>query len=240
MAKRAKVRVTKVPSGVRDLWEQTAPEVREQARRRAMVLLEYWSGRKTKAESAAELHLPPVRIWQLTQAGLSGMVVGLVKQPRRKRGPPMKSAEEKEISRLRKVNEAQERRLRILEQLIAVLRGLPNAEGAGGKKTGSGESKPRRSDPAERGTATRGPRVARREAGRERADAVDVGARGGAKSGPAAARGGRGSGDASGGGGAAGGAGKDGRSGCVAAAGEGASAAAGARSGEGMEGGEAA
>ena len=224
MAKRAKVEVTKVPRGVRELWEQTAPEAQEEARQRARVLLEYWSGRKTKAQSAAELQLPPVRVWQLTKAGLSGMVVGLVKQPRRRRGGTMKSAEEKEIQRLRKANADLERRLQVLEQLIAVLHELPGTE-AGKKKTAPGESKTSGRDPARSRTAKRRPRVAGAEAARECADAVGMGARGAAQSGASAADGGGASGGPGDRGRAAGGAGKNGESGGVEDYGKSAAAA---------------
>ena len=75
----------KAPRGpwpIRALWEGTTEEDRQRAHTRCVALLEYWLGKATKAEIARRLELPPLRVWQLSQQALSGMLASLVYQPR--------------------------------------------------------------------------------------------------------------------------------------------------------------
>jgi len=122
---RKKTSFKKAPKGpwpVRALWEGASEEERKRAHTRCVAILEYWLGKATKSEMAQRLGLPPLRIWQLSQQALSGMLAALVHQPRWReaRGVmtsrPEKKADlatlkkriaelEKEVATLRQVNE---------------------------------------------------------------------------------------------------------------------------------------
>lgn len=112
---------------VRGLWESAPKEEREQAHRTCILILEYWLGKKSKAQVAGELGVKPLRIWQLSQQALSGMMAGLLKQPRRRvkaselLGMPIGKTPmmlEKKIASL-------ERELARTEDLVRVLRMAP-------------------------------------------------------------------------------------------------------------------
>ncbi len=111
------------------LWEAATEEKRREAHRRCVVLLEIWLGRKRREQAAKELELTPVRLWQLSQSAVSGMLAGLLKQPRRRGRAMMRQLLDgqpaddpvmlrKEIAELRS-------KLKISEDLIAILRDLP-------------------------------------------------------------------------------------------------------------------
>ena len=67
---------------VRGLWEAAPREEKQAAHEACMKVLEYWLGKKTKAEIASELGVTPLRVWQLSQKALSGMMAGLLPQPK--------------------------------------------------------------------------------------------------------------------------------------------------------------
>ena len=69
---------------VRGLWEAAPQAEKERAHEICMELLEYWLGKKDKVEVARDLVVSPLRVWQLSQQALSGMMAGLLTQPRRK------------------------------------------------------------------------------------------------------------------------------------------------------------
>src|SRR5439155_248173 len=66
---------------VKGLWEAASAEERAAAHRMGTLLFEHWLGRISRKELAAKIGLPPVRVWQLSQQALAGLVVGLLKQP---------------------------------------------------------------------------------------------------------------------------------------------------------------
>ena len=76
----------KVAMPVRGLWESASEEERAVAHRTGVAILEMWLGQASRQEVAERLNVPPLRIWQLSQQALSGMVAGLLKQPKKK--PP--------------------------------------------------------------------------------------------------------------------------------------------------------
>ena len=111
---------------VRGLWEAALPEERAEAHATCMLILEYWLGKKSKSEVAAELEVSALRVWQLSQQALSGMMAGLLTQPRRKvtrdafeegRGETKESLR-KRIAKL-------EQELSRTEDLVRVLRTAP-------------------------------------------------------------------------------------------------------------------
>tara|TARA_R110002111_G_scaffold109296_2_gene168114 strand:+ start:260 stop:697 length:438 start_codon:yes stop_codon:yes gene_type:complete len=47
-----------------------------------MTILSFWMGKTTKQDAAKQLEVTPLRVWQLSQSALSGMLAGLLPQPR--------------------------------------------------------------------------------------------------------------------------------------------------------------
>lgn len=116
-----------VPSSVRNLWESAGSEEKARAHATSVAVLSMWLGRKTRAQVAAELALPPLRVWQLSQAALSGMLAGLLKQPRgRGKGPRMEGSEEDPRALKKRIAEL-EAENRALKELLEVLKDLPSA-----------------------------------------------------------------------------------------------------------------
>jgi hypothetical protein len=114
---------------VKTLWEEASAEDQTRAHQTCVLMLEYWLGRRTKAEMVELLGMPPLRVWQLSQQALAGMLAGLLKQPRargRRLGrPPMDNADE--LKALRKRVTEQEKEIERLRKLLEVLRDLPLA-----------------------------------------------------------------------------------------------------------------
>lgn len=131
--------------GIRELWKQASEEERKRAHELGMRMLEYWLGKKTRAELSEELGLPGVRIYQLSQQAVSGMLAGLLKQPRRRGGAvaqeePTPGADPATLKkRIREL----ETQLSRTEDLVRVLRTAPWAKqataspenGAAGRRT---------------------------------------------------------------------------------------------------------
>lgn len=67
---------------VKALWELATTEQQEKAHHAAVAMMEYWTGRITRLELAQRLKVPPLRVWQLSQQAISGMVAGLLIQPK--------------------------------------------------------------------------------------------------------------------------------------------------------------
>lgn len=122
-------KIVKFPAvPMRGLWEQATMEEQNLAQQRAQVIMDYWIGRKTKAQATAELKLKPVRFWQLTDQAVKGLTVGLLWQPR-KRGMKMLSADQAEIMRLKKQIVDLENLLRTQQKLIEIVKSLPGRTG---------------------------------------------------------------------------------------------------------------
>ena len=144
---------------VKGLWEAASEEERAEAHRVGALLLEHWLGRLTRAELGQKIGQPPVRVWQLSQQALSGLVVGLLKQPPKPPAgtplPPKRPEEDPKTLRLRA--ETAERRLGVLEDLVKILREMPaNREGppGGGKAAGQPKRRGRPIGGKNRGVAT--------------------------------------------------------------------------------------
>jgi len=91
-----------------------------------MKMLEYWLGKKSKQEIARELEVTPLRVWQLSQQALSGMLAGLLTQPRRRVGPEafVRRAVESPAALKKRITEL-EKQLARTEDLVRVLRTAP-------------------------------------------------------------------------------------------------------------------
>jgi len=127
--RRKSVRFKRPPKpaiAVRGLWEQASEEERSRAHEQCMAILAYWMGQKTKAETARELEVAPLRVWQMSQQALSGMLAGLLRQPKRRgklAGPPPCPEDDPKV--LRRRIEELEKQLRRTEDLVRVLKDLP-------------------------------------------------------------------------------------------------------------------
>ena len=71
-----------MPPGVKELWRASSSEAQAKAHQTCVEILAMWLGRKQREEVARALSIPPLRVWQLSQQALSGMLAGLLKQPR--------------------------------------------------------------------------------------------------------------------------------------------------------------
>ena len=74
------------PRGVRELWTTATAAEQQAAHRACAQILAMWLGRRRREEVARELEIPPLRVWQLSQQALSGMLAGLLHQPKARRG----------------------------------------------------------------------------------------------------------------------------------------------------------
>jgi len=114
---------------VREIWKRSSLEERQAAHKKGTLLLSMWLGRKSKAEIASELALPPLRVWQLSQMALSGMLAGLLKQPRRRRGKEAASMESEESpSQLKQRIAKLEQENRDLKEVLELIRMMPSVE----------------------------------------------------------------------------------------------------------------
>lgn len=111
---------------VRGLWEAAPAQEKERAHETCMEILEYWLGKKSKSEIADDLGVSPLRVWQLSQQALSGMMAGLLTQPRRRVGPEAFEGPPDETRAALKARIAElEKTLERTEDLVRVLRAAP-------------------------------------------------------------------------------------------------------------------
>ena len=125
--KRASFRRLPPPApSVRGLWLRASDEERAKAHRLCMTILEYWLGRASKQAIAERLETSPLRVWQLSQQALSGMLVGLLRIPRSRAKLEAGSAlHETDTSTLRQRIAELEKKLARTEDLVRVLKHLP-------------------------------------------------------------------------------------------------------------------
>jgi hypothetical protein len=129
--------VPRMPWPVKALWDSASEEEQRLAHRTCTSLLELWLSKATKQEVMERLQIPALRLWQLSQQALAGMVAGLLKQPKRRPPPgevPMPNPEE-DGKLLRRRNAELEKENRILKDLLQLMRELPsNRERAAASK----------------------------------------------------------------------------------------------------------
>ena len=100
------------PRGVRELWTSATSEEQRQAHQACTQILALWLGKRRRAEVAAELSIPPLRVWQMSQQALSGMLAGLLHQPRpRRRALEATMEQDDDPRKLRKLLAEKERQL---------------------------------------------------------------------------------------------------------------------------------
>lgn len=161
--KRASFRRLPTPApSVRGLWLAASDEERSKAHRLCMAILEYWLGRASKQAVAERLETSPLRVWQLSQQALSGMLVGLLRLPKSRAKLERGSAPQAtDSSTLRQRIAELEKKLARTEDLVRVLKHLPwEGESADGRPpSGRGRSPRRRRSPkAQKPRATPGGR----------------------------------------------------------------------------------
>lgn len=111
---------------VKELWRRASEEEKRQAHSLCVSVLEYWLGRTSKQDLAKRLGIPPLRVWQLSQQAVSGMLAGLLKQPRGRGARQMAAIPPEDDPKvLRRRNKELERQLKQMEALVAILRDLP-------------------------------------------------------------------------------------------------------------------
>lgn len=123
--KRLKFKTPERPApAIKEIWERASAREKEEAHKTAVAILETWLGRSTRSEAAARLGIPAVRLHQLSQLATSGLMAGLLKQPKmRKR---MKEAPD-EVLVLRKECERLKAENAECARLLAVFRDLPRS-----------------------------------------------------------------------------------------------------------------
>lgn len=129
--KRLSFAIPRVAWPVKGLWEAATAEEKQEAHRRCVAILEWWMGRKSREQVGQELGLSSLRVWQLSQSAISGMLAGLLKQPRRRGRAAMRAVLDEgtqDIKSLRKELAETQRKLQIAERLIRLLRELPEAK----------------------------------------------------------------------------------------------------------------
>lgn len=139
------------PYPVRAIWELAPETERQEAHKMGVLMLEHWLGRMTRKQLGEKLNLPALRVWQMSQQALAGMVVGLMTQPKRPpRGTPMpgetKVSEKDELKALRKKVAELEQDNRVLKELLEVLKDMPaqapSPHGLMGKKIKQSKTRP--------------------------------------------------------------------------------------------------
>ena len=117
------------PRSVRALWEEAGQEERTRAHATCVAILSLWLGKKSRSQVAQELSLPPLRVWQLSQAALSGMLAGLLKQPRYRGESRMAPSEEEDPRALKQRIRELEEENQSLRRLLEVIKSLPSVRG---------------------------------------------------------------------------------------------------------------
>jgi hypothetical protein len=122
----------KFPRGVRELWQSATAEEQEKAHRACTLILSMWLGKRRREEVAGELAIPPLRVWQLSQQGLAGMLSGLLRQPRPRRAAKETTMSERDDDpRVLKQRLAeQDKQLANQQELIRLLTSLPKPRSA--------------------------------------------------------------------------------------------------------------
>ena len=127
--RKAGFRMDTPPWPIRAIWELASAKERQDAYQLAVQILEHWLGRQTRKDLGDKLNLPPLRVWQLSQQALTGMVVALMAQPKRPpQGTPLPTAklpDGEELKELRKEVRRLREEKKALEDLLVLLKEMP-------------------------------------------------------------------------------------------------------------------
>jgi hypothetical protein len=125
--KNPKFKMPKIaPKPMKALWDNATEEEKQKAHQAAVGILETWMGQATREEVAQKLGVPSLRVWQMSQQALVGLVAGLLKQPKGRKGKnqPALPPEEDPV-KLRKRITALEKDLGMMKELVGLLREFP-------------------------------------------------------------------------------------------------------------------
>lgn len=118
-----------MPRGVRELWQSATSEEQAAAHRSCVQVLAVWLGKRSREEAAVSLGVAPLRVWQLSQQALAGMLAGLLIQPKaRRRKEETMGTNPDDPRMLRKHITELERKNVELEQLVRLVAQLPRPE----------------------------------------------------------------------------------------------------------------
>jgi len=115
--------------------------------------MEYWLGRVSKVQAAKQLDIPPIRVWELSQKAISGMLAGLLVQPKMKEGEMTNPSDDpkalkKRIAELEATVKTQRQLIEILKQMPGIYEERKNEKAALGGSKGAGrrvaKKKPRK------------------------------------------------------------------------------------------------
>lgn len=150
---------------IRALWQAASEEERAKAHRTCAAILEYWLGKQSKQETMSCLGVPALRLWQISQRALSGMVVGLLTPPKaRGRRAAVTTSPEDDPKQLKKRIADLEEKLRLAEGVIRILRDMPanreegKPKAAPSKQAAAGKKRGRKTNPQSRAGGDRTPR----------------------------------------------------------------------------------
>ena len=118
-----------MPTPVRSVWEAASEEQQRTAHQRCAMIIETWVGRMGRPEAADVLGITPLRLWQLSQRALAGMLAGLVTQPRH-RGRVVMVDPQNDARALKKRVAQLEKELSVATDLITILREMPTHRAA--------------------------------------------------------------------------------------------------------------
>jgi len=146
---------------IKAIWDAATEEERQRARELATELLGLWLGQQTKEDLAKRLSVPPIRVWQMSQRAVAGMVASMLRPPLGRRGAMPR--QDPEVRALRTRVAGLEKDLEVSRRLVSILRTMPGnerrevpeeAEGAARNPTrGVRTRKARRPGTARRGAA---------------------------------------------------------------------------------------
>jgi hypothetical protein len=131
------------PKPMKSLWDSASQEEKEKAHQAAAAILESWLGQASREEIAKKLGVPPLRVWQMSQQALVGLVAGLLKQPKARKETKVVLPPEEDPVKLKKRIENLERDLTMMKELVGLLKEFPahregkdtsEGDGKGGKK----------------------------------------------------------------------------------------------------------
>jgi hypothetical protein len=112
------------PKPMKALWDSATEEEKQKAHQAAVAILETWMGQTTKQDVAKKLGMPPLRVWQMSQQALVGLVASLLKQPKTRKGRPSLPPEEDPM-KLKKRIAFLEKDLGMMKELVELLREFP-------------------------------------------------------------------------------------------------------------------
>jgi hypothetical protein len=112
---------------IKAIWDAATEEERDRARELATELLGMWLGQQTKEDLAKRLGVPPIRVWQMSQRAVAGMVAAMLRPPEGRVGAMPRLAPE--VTELRRRVTALEKELGISQRMVALLRSMPGSAG---------------------------------------------------------------------------------------------------------------